>query len=92
MAEHDEEVVPLLTIDEEDEETLVQGDFLDVLPILAVKNTVLFPGIIVPITAGRDRSVKAINKARATRIAIDIPTGIDGRSGQVRGVAVDRGV
>ncbi len=33
--------------------------------------------------------VKAINKARATRIAIDIPTGIDGRSGQVRGVAVE---
>lgn len=33
--------------------------------------------------------VKAINKARATRIAIDIPSGIDGRTGQVRGVAVE---
>ena len=52
-----------MTVDEEDEETLSQDDFPDPLPILAVKNTVLFPGIVVPITAGRDRSVKAINKA-----------------------------
>ncbi len=52
-----------MTVDEEDEETLGQDDFPDPLPILAVKNTVLFPGIVVPITAGRDRSVKAINKA-----------------------------
>lgn len=52
-----------MTVDEEDEETLGQGDFPDPLPVLAVKNTVLFPGIVVPITAGRERSVKAINKA-----------------------------
>ncbi len=52
-----------MTVDEEDEETLGQEDFPDPLPILAVKNTVLFPGIVVPITAGRTRSVKAINKA-----------------------------
>jgi len=52
-----------MTVDEEDEETLGPSDFPDPLPILAVKNTVLFPGIVVPITAGRERSVKAINKA-----------------------------
>ena len=33
------------------------------LPILAIKNTVLFPGIVIPITVGRDKSIKAINKA-----------------------------
>ncbi len=52
-----------MTVDEENEESLTQADFANPLPILAVKNTVLFPGIIVPITAGRDRSVKAINRA-----------------------------
>ncbi len=52
-----------MTVDEENEESLSQADFENPLPILAVKNTVLFPGIIVPITAGRDRSVKAINRA-----------------------------
>ena len=63
MADTDDDIVPLMTVDEEDEETLGPDDFPDPLPILAVKNTVLFPGIVVPITAGRDRSVKAINKA-----------------------------
>ena len=63
MPEQDDDIVPLFTSSEEDEDTLGQTDFLDPLPILAVKNTVLFPGIVVPITAGRDRSVKAINKA-----------------------------
>lgn len=63
MADSDDDIVPLMTVDEEDEETLSQNDFPNPLPILAVKNTVLFPGIVVPITAGRDRSVKAINKA-----------------------------
>lgn len=33
--------------------------------------------------------VKAVNKARATRIAIDVPSGVDGRTGQLRGVAVE---
>ena len=61
--EADEDIVPLMTVDEEDEESLTADDFPDPLPILAVKNTVLFPGILVPITAGRERSVKAINKA-----------------------------
>jgi len=34
-----------------------------VIPILALKNTVLFPGIVIPITVGRDKSIKAINKS-----------------------------
>ena len=63
MADDNDDLQPLMTVDEEDEETLGPDDFPDPLPVLAVKNTVLFPGIVVPITAGRERSVKAINKA-----------------------------
>lgn len=33
------------------------------MPILALKNTVLFPGVIIPITVGRDKSLKALRKA-----------------------------
>ena len=47
----------------EDEEGLKKESFPDVLPILPVKNTVLFPGVVMPITVGRQRSVKLVKKA-----------------------------
>ena len=37
----------------------------DTLPILSVRNTVLFPGVVIPISAGRDKSIKLINDANA---------------------------
>src|SRR5690554_7177432 len=37
-------------------------DLPDTLPILPLRNTVLFPGVVIPITAGRDKSIKLINE------------------------------
>ena len=55
--------IPLLSV-EEDEEGISEL-FPDVLPILVLKNTVLLPGIVIPITAGRQKSIEAIYKANA---------------------------
>ncbi len=56
------EYMPLLTIEEEQD--IAKGEtFPETVPILALKNTVLFPGIVIPITVGRDKSIKAINNA-----------------------------
>ena len=38
-------------------------DFPESMPLLALKNTVLFPGVVIPITVGREKSVKAVQKA-----------------------------
>lgn len=63
MQGFDEEVdfLPLITLEEDDVDK--DEEIPAVLPILALKNTVLFPGIVIPITVGRDRSIQAINKA-----------------------------
>lgn len=47
----------------EEEEGIKKEDFPEVLPILPVKNTVLFPGVVMPITVGRQRSVRLVKKA-----------------------------
>lgn len=60
--EEETDYLPLISIEEE-EEPSIDEDFPKVIPILALKNTVLFPGIIIPITVGRDRSIEAINTA-----------------------------
>ncbi|GAB5551555.1 MAG: endopeptidase La [Saprospiraceae bacterium] len=60
--EDTEEVFPLISI--EDDLEGKEGKALpDTLPLLALKNTVLYPGIVIPITVGRDKSIKAIQKA-----------------------------
>lgn len=52
------EYIPLLADD--DEEATEKMNIPDVLPILPLRNTVLFPGVVIPITVGRDKSVKLI--------------------------------
>ncbi len=54
----DSELIPLLT--PEDEALINQEDVPDILPILPLRNTVLFPGVVIPITAGRDKSIQLI--------------------------------
>ncbi len=55
------EIVPLLT--EEDVNDLSEVQFPDNLPILPVRNMVLFPGVVIPITVGRKKSIKLVKKA-----------------------------
>lgn len=63
LQEFDEnsELIPLMT--PEDEEEINNEKLPETLPILSLRNTVLFPGVVIPITAGRDKSIRLINDA-----------------------------
>ena len=54
------EFIPLLSAEEE--EQMAAEQIPDVLPILPLKNTVLFPGVVIPITVGRDKSIRLVRE------------------------------
>src|SRR5690349_9920034 len=63
IIDDDTEFIPLLT--SEDEESINSEKFPKDLSILPLRNTVLFPGVVIPITVGRDKSIKLIKDAYA---------------------------
>jgi len=67
-----EQAIPLLS--EEEEKRMTESDIPDQLPILPLKNTVLYPGVVIPITVGRDRSLELVKKAYETDKIIGIVT------------------
>src|SRR5210317_214544 len=62
--ESEADLIPLMTT--EDEEALENEALPNAVPILPLRNTVLFPGVVIPITAGRDKSIKLIKDANAS--------------------------
>jgi len=61
MLNDDAEFFPLMS--SEDEAEMNNELVPDILPILPLRNTVLFPGVVIPITVGRDKSIKLIRDA-----------------------------
>ncbi|WP_106566908.1 endopeptidase La [Cecembia rubra] len=57
------DLIQLIT-DDEDESLSQQENYSEEIPILSVRNTVLFPGVVIPITVGRQRSIKLVKKAQ----------------------------
>ncbi|MCF6353256.1 MAG: endopeptidase La [Cyclobacteriaceae bacterium] len=55
-----EDLIQLVSIDEEKEDA---GELPEELSILPIKNTVLFPGVVIPITVGRKKSIKLVKEA-----------------------------
>ena len=64
------ELFPLM--DERDEKKIKKQPVPEELPILSLKNTVLFPGVVIPITAGRNRSIKLLEDAHREKNLIGV--------------------
>lgn len=64
--EDEMEFMPIIPLNEEEEDGNDLQPIPDELPILPLRNTVLFPGVVIPITVGRDKSIKAVSDAYKT--------------------------
>ena len=64
--EEELDFMPIIPLNEGDEEEAEKFQVPDQLPLLPLRNTVLFPGVVIPITVGRDKSIKAIEESYKT--------------------------
>mgnify|MGYP001626733039 FL=1 len=75
IMDEDSELIPLMTV--EDEEEINKEEVPEVLPILPLRNTVLFPGVVIPITAGRDQSIQLIKEVNKGDKILGVVSQID---------------
>ncbi|MEO7922187.1 MAG: endopeptidase La [Chitinophagaceae bacterium] len=62
-SEDEMDFLPIIPLNESDQEDLNGIEVPAEIPLLPLRNTVLFPGVVLPITVGRDKSIKAVNDA-----------------------------
>jgi ATP-dependent Lon protease len=68
--DEDSEFLPLMTQDDED--SMNKEVFPEDLPILPLRNNVLFPGVMIPITVGRDKSLRLLQDANSGKKIIGV--------------------
>ena len=61
--EEEMDFIPIIPLNENEGDNGTETVFPDELPLLPLRNTVLFPGVVLPITVGRDKSIKAVTDA-----------------------------
>ncbi|MEO7307420.1 MAG: endopeptidase La [Ferruginibacter sp.] len=64
--EDEMEFMPIIPLNEDDDGSADDQPIPENIPLLALRNTVLFPGVVIPITVGRDKSIKAVTDAYKT--------------------------
>jgi len=75
LVDSETEFIPLFT--SEEEEQMNSEPLPETLPILPLRNTVLFPGVVIPITVGRDKSIRLIKEAYKAKQNIGVVSQID---------------
>ncbi len=73
------EVFPIISLDERSNDEELGLHSGDVLPILSLRNMVIFPGVLSPVSVARPKSLKLIREARENELLIGVCTQIDTR-------------
>ena len=76
--EEENEFIPLFSFNEQDMENEPSLEMEEMIPILPLRNTVLFPGVVIPITVGRDKSIQAVKAAFGKDKLIGVVSQMDG--------------
>jgi ATP-dependent Lon protease len=74
--DEDSDLLPILSLEEDDGDQQNE-DLPESLPILPLRNAVLFPGVVFPITVGRDKSIRLIKEANSGSKLIGVFTQLD---------------
>lgn len=61
--DEDVDFLPIIPLNEAEAQSDEDLSKIDTLALLPLRNTVLFPGVVLPITVGRDKSIQAVNEA-----------------------------
>ncbi len=61
--EDEMDFIPIIPLNENDSDSNDNIDIPEEIAFLPLRNTVLFPGVVLPITVGRDKSIKAVTDA-----------------------------
>ncbi|MCR6720271.1 MAG: LON peptidase substrate-binding domain-containing protein [Chitinophagaceae bacterium] len=64
-SEDDMDFLPIIPLNEGEQDDFSGVEVPEELALLPLRNTVLFPGVVLPITVGRDKSIKAVNESHA---------------------------
>ncbi|MGQ1908697.1 endopeptidase La [Marinifilum sp. RC60d5] len=75
MMDEDSDFIPIIT--DEDESALDELQVPDTLPILPLRNTVLFPGVVIPISVGREKSLKLVREVYKNKGMLGAASQID---------------
>ena len=77
IIEADAEYIPLFS--PEDEKRMIDAQLPEELPIMALRNAVLFPGVVIPITVGRNKTIRLVKDAYKRGMDIGVITQRDAK-------------
>lgn len=75
----DSEIIPIMTSNEEDDGTAAEETYPSVLPLLPLRNMVLFPGVIMPVSVGRPSSIRLVEDCERQGGILAVSTQTDAR-------------